>query len=304
MAELKNFQELRSMVLKRPKKVVAVACANDWHTLEAVFKAKDDGLLDYILIGDKDRIKEVCKENGHEFSEKDIIHSTDEKEAAEITVKLVKEGKADFLQKGLMQTSTILKAVLDKEKGIGIGGLMSNVALLEIPGYHKLVGVTDGGMIMYPTLEQKIGMINNAVRMFNYMGYQKPKVAVTCALEVVNPKMPETVDAAKLKEMADNGQIDNCFVEGPISTDIAFSKEAAKIKGFDSPVAGDADIILVPNINAGNMMVKGLLLFGNTKMAGVVMGAKCPIALNSRSATFEEKYFALVACCLISDIVG
>lgn len=302
MTELRNFNELESMVLKRPKKVVAVACANDWHTLEAVFKAKEEGILDYILIGDKHRISEICKEKNYDYPDDSVIHCTDEKEAAETTVRLVKEGRADFLQKGLMQTSTILKAVLDKENGIGIGGLMSNVALLEIPGYHKLVGVTDGGMIMYPTLEQKIGMIKNAVRMFNYMGYKKPKVAVTCALELVNPKMPETVDAAKLKEMAEEGQIDNCFVEGPISTDIAFSKEAAEIKGFESPVAGNADIILVPNINAGNMMVKGLLLFGNTKMAGVVMGAKCPIALNSRSATFEEKYFALVACCLISDV--
>ncbi|MDD7347118.1 MAG: phosphate acyltransferase [Clostridiales bacterium] len=304
MAELKNFQELRSMVLKRPRKIVAVSCANDWHTLEAVFKAKSDGLLDYVLIGDKNIIKEICREKHQNFPEGDIIHCTDEKKSAEITVSLVREGKADFLQKGLMQTRTILKAVLDKKTGIGTGNLMSNVALLEIPGYHKLVGVTDGGMIIYPTFEQKVGMIKNAVRMFNYMGYEKPKVAVTCALEIVNPKMQETVDAAKLKEMAENGGIDNCFVEGPISTDIAFSKDAAKVKKFESPVAGDADIILVPNINAGNMMVKGLLLFGHAKMAGVVMGAKCPIALNSRSASFEEKYFALVACCLISDLVG
>lgn len=300
---LRNFQELKKLVLKRPKKIVAVSCANDWHTLEAVFKAHEDGLLDYILVGDEKKIREIAHEHGMDDFSGSIINCTDENEASEITVRLVRDGKADFLQKGLMQTKTILKAVLNKEYGIPTGNLMSNVALLEIPGYHKLVGVTDGGMVMYPTYEQKEGMIKNAVRMFNYMGYDKPKVAAICALEIVNPKMPETVDAANLKAACERGELGECYVEGPISTDIAFKKEAAKTKGFESPVAGDADIILVPNINAGNMMVKGMLLFGGAKMAGVVMGAKCPIALNSRSATFEEKYYALVACCLISDII-
>lgn len=300
---LRNFQELKKLVLKRPKKIVAVACANDWHTLEAVFKAHEDGLLDYILVGDENKIREIAHQHGIDNFSGSVINCSDENEAAEITVRLVRDGKADFLQKGLMQTKTILKAVLNKEYGIPTGNLMSNVALLEIPGYHKLVGVTDGGMIMYPTYEQKEGMIKNAVRMFNYMGYDKPKVAAICALEIVNPKMPETVDAANLKAACERGELGECYVEGPISTDIAFKKDAAEIKGFESPVAGDADIVLVPNINAGNMMVKGMLLFGGAKMAGVVMGAKCPIALNSRSATFEEKYFALVACCLISDIM-
>ena len=300
---LRNFQELKKLVLKRPKKIVAVACANDWHTLEAVFKAHEDGLLDYILVGDENKIREIAHEHGIDDFSGNVINCTDEKESAEITVRLVRDGKADFLQKGLMQTKTILKAVLNKEYGIPTGNLMSNVALLEIPAYHKLVGVTDGGMIMYPTYEQKEGMIKNAVRMFNYMGYDKPKVAAICALEIVNPKMPETVDAANLKAACERGELGECYVEGPISTDIAFKKEAAEIKGFESPVAGDVDIVLVPNINAGNMIVKGMLLFGGAKMAGVVMGAKCPIALNSRSATFEEKYFALVACCLISDII-
>lgn len=300
---LRNFQELKKLVLKRLKKIVAVSCANDWHTLEAVFKAHEDGLLDYILVGDENKIREIAHEHGIDDFSGNVINCTDEKESAEITVRLVRDGKADFLQKGLMQTKTILKAVLNKEYGIPTGNLMSNVALLEIPGYHKLVGVTDGGMIMYPTYEQKEGMIKNAVRMFNYMGYDKPKVAAICALEIVNPKMPETVDAANLKAACERGELGECYVEGPISTDIAFKKETAEIKGFESPVAGDVDIVIVPNINAGNMMVKGMLLFGGAKMAGVVMGAKCPIALNSRSATFEEKYFALVACCLISDII-
>ena len=255
------------------------------------------------MVGDENKIREIAHEHGIDNFSGSVINCTDEKESAEITVRLVRDGKADFLQKGLMQTKTILKAVLNKEYGIPTGNLMSNVALLEIPGYHKIVGVTDGGMIMYPTYEQKEGMIKNAVRMFKYMGYDKPKVAAICALEIVNPKMPETVDAANLKAACERGELGECYVEGPISTDIAFKKEAAEIKGFDSPVAGDADIILVPNINAGNMMVKGMLLFGGAKMAGVVMGAKCPIALNSRSATFEEKYYALVACCLISDII-
>ena len=190
----------------------------------------------------------------------------------------------------------MLKGVVNKENGIKARDTLSNVALLDIPAYHKVVGLTDGGMVMYPTLEQKKDIIDNAVEVYKALGYDNPKVAVLCAVETLNPKMPETVDAAELKKMNQEGIIKGCVVEGPISFDLAVDPEAAKIKGYESPVAGDADIIIMPDISAGNLTSKALTVLGGAMMAGIVMGAKCPIALNSRSAAFEEKYYSLLAC--------
>lgn len=298
---IKNFKELREMVGTAPKKTVAVACAHDEHTLEAILKAHEEGILDYILVGKEDEIIEKGKLHGVDISKENIINCQTDEECAAEAIKLIKNGQADFLQKGLMQTATLLKAVVNKETGIGTGRPISHVALLDIEKYHKIVGVTDGGMILYPDLEQKKAIAINAVEMFRGFGYDKPKIAAVCAVEVVNPKMPETVDAKALEDMANNGEIENCFVAGPISMDLAVNKEAAKIKGYNSPVCGETDIFLVPNIYSGNMMVKTLLEFGNTLMAGCVVGAKCPIALNSRSASFEEKYYSLLACSMMAS---
>ena len=246
--EIKNFKELRKRVALGRKKTAAVACAHDEHTLESVLKAHEEDLLNYYLIGHKDEIMKKAKALGFETCEEWIIDCRTDEECAQIAVHLVNEKKVDFIQKGLMQTSTLLKAVVNKETGIGKGVTMSHVALLDIPGYHKIMGVTDGGMILYPDLEKKKSIVRNAVEIFRKAGYEKPKVAAMCAVEVVNPKMPETVDAQ----------------------------------------------------DTGNVMVKALLEFAGAKMAGLVIGAKAPIALNSRSASFEEKYYSLMACSLMA----
>lgn len=295
---LKNFQELREKVGNVSPRTVAVACAHDAHTLEAVFRAAGEGILRYILVGRKDDILRIGGELGCEVSVDDIIHAGTDEEAARIAVQLVNEGRADFIQKGLMQTSTILKAVVNKETGIGLGRPMSHTALLEIPGYHKLLGVADGGMIPAPDLEAKKAIVHNAVELFRRLGYERPVVSAVCAAETVSPKIIETVDAASLKAAAQAGDFGNCCVEGPISLDLALDKKSAAIKGYESPVCGETDILLVPGMSAGNMMVKSLLTFADAKMVGVVTGAKCPIALNSRSASFEEKYNSLLACAL------
>ncbi len=298
---IKDFHELEQMVAKTRKKVVAVACAHDKHTLEAVLKANEKGVLNYILIGRKDMILRQGIELGVHIPENNIIDCETDAESAAKAVELVNQGKADFIQKGIMQTATLLKAVVNKEKGISLGKTMSHVAFMEIPKYHKIMAATDGAMIMYPDLTKKKDMVYNAVGAFRKIGYEKPKVAAVCALEIVNPKMPETLDAIALKEMADSGEIENCYLAGPISIDIATSKEAAEIKHYESPVAGDADILLCPAIFAGNMMVKALVRFADVKMAGCIVGAKCPIALNSRSSAFEEKYYSLLASSLLAD---
>lgn len=293
---LKDFKQLRQLVESVDKRTVAVVAAHDAHTLEAVLKTKDEGILDHILIGKKDEIIKIGNELGYDVSPDVIIDSDTDEDAVAKGLDLIKTSGADFLQKGILQTSTLLKGVVNKENGIKARDTLSNVALLDIPAYHKVVGLTDGGMVMYPTLEQKKDIIDNAVEVYKALGYDNPKVAVLCAVETLNPKMPETVDAAELKKMNQEGIIKDCVVEGPISFDLALDPEAAKIKGYESPVAGDADIIIMPDISAGNLTSKALTVLGGAMMAGIVMGAKCPIALNSRSAAFEEKYYSLLAC--------
>ena len=295
---LKNFQALREKVGTAAPRTVAVACAHDGHTLEAVLRAAEEGILRYVLVGRRDDILRIGGELGHSICDGDIIPAETDEEAAKLAVQLVREGKADFLQKGLMQTSAILKAVVNKETGIGLGRPMSHTALLEIPGYHKLLGVADGGMIPAPDLEAKKAILHNAVELFRRLGYDRPMVSAVCAAETVSPKIIETVDAAALKEAAQAGDFGSCYVEGPISLDLALDKSSAEIKGYESPVCGETDILLVPTMAAGNMTVKSLLTFAGARMVGVVTGAKCPIALNSRSASFEEKYNSLLACAL------
>jgi phosphate butyryltransferase len=297
---LRNFAQLHELVRSGKPKKIAVACAHDRHTLESVFRAADEGLLTYVLVGHRDEILGIGRELGHSVDPDNVIDCETDEEAARTAVALIREDKADFIQKGLMQTATILKAVVNKETGIGMGGVMSHTALLEIPGYHKVLGVTDGGMLPYPDLEAKKAIVRNSVDMFARLGYDRPLVAAVCAAETVSPKIIETVDAAALKEASLAGELGNCYVEGPISFDLAMNRESAKIKGYESPVAGETDILLVPNMATGNIMVKGLLEFAGAKMVGCVTGAKCPIALNSRSASFEEKYNSLLACAAIS----
>lgn len=292
---IKNFDELiRKVANYKEKKKVAVVAAHDEHTLEAVFKAKEDGVVEPILIGRKDKIKEILDKHNFALSDEFIIDIEDESQAAYKAVELVNENKANSIMKGKIQTADLLKAVVDKERGIRTGRLMTHFAVLEVPTYHKLLAITDGGMVMYPTLEQKKGIIQNAVDVLLSLGYEKPKVGVLAAVEKVNPKMPETVDAAELKKMAESGEITNCIVEGPISYDIAMNRESAEIKGFDSPVVEDVDILIPPNIATGNILAKALIYSGNAKMAGIIVGAKVPIILTSRGSSSEEKYLSIV----------
>jgi len=275
-------------------KKVVVICAHDSHTLEAVFKGVAENIVSPILIGDKLKIEAILTEMAVTIDPALIFDVENDTEAASLGVEMIREGKADFIMKGKINTADLLKAVVNKEKGLRTGSVMSVVALHEVPGYHKLLCITDGGMMMYPNLDEKKQVLENAVTTFNNMGYENPKVAVLAAVEVVNPKMPETVDADALKQMNLSGEIKNCTVEGPISYDLTMSKESANIKGFKSDVCGDADILLVPNITVGNILSKAIVYSAGAKMAGFIVGAKVPIVLTSRGATTEEKYLSLV----------
>jgi phosphate butyryltransferase len=292
--EYKSFDDLIKKVQNLDsKKKVAVVSAQDEHTLEAVFKAKKDNIVEPILIGNKKKIIEILSRLHESVLEESIINVESDSEAAEKAVELINENKADFIMKGKIQTADLLRAVVNKENGLRTGKVMSHIVIHEIPTYHKLLAVTDGGMMMYPSLDEKKQILENAVSTFLALGYEKPKVAVLAAVETVNPKMQESVDADMLKKLNIKGEIKNCIVEGPISYDLTMSKESASIKGFVSPVTGEADIIVVPNITVGNILGKSLVYSAGAKMAGFIVGAKVPIVLTSRGSTSEEKYLSL-----------
>lgn len=298
---LKNFDEIVKKVksFPQPKRVI-VAAAADEHTLEAVVHAMQQGIIKPILVGDKTKIVEILNKMNVEIPDKDIYNVLDVDEAAKKAVALVHEGAGDFLMKGKLETSQILKPVVNKETGLGQGRVMSHFVMNELPHYHKLLVTSDGGMMTYPTLEQKKEIIENTVDILLALGYENPKVAAVAAIEKVNPKMPETVEADELKRMNEAGEIKNCIVEGPISLDIALDKEIADIKKFESPVAGDADMILVPNIQVGNVLGKSIVTIAGGKMAGFIVGAKVPIILTSRGSSAEEKFLSLALAAAVT----
>lgn len=290
----KNFEELLESLKNRPeRKRMAVAAANDAHTLEAVFRAEREGIITPVLVGDKSTILSIAQELGHTVPEEAIYDCADDQAASELAVQLIREGKADFLMKGKTDTKVVLKAVVNKEHGLGLGRTMSHFTILQLPGYHKLIAAVDGGMVPYPTLEQKKDIICNTVQTMRALGCECPKVGVLACVEKVNPKMPETVEARELREMNRRGEITDCIVEGPISYDCAMSREIADFKGFESPVAGDPDILVAPNIHAGNIMGKIFTVTCGAKMAGFVVGASCPIVVTSRGSSAEEKYLSI-----------
>ena len=297
----KKFEELLALVdTKADKKTVALVRAEDDHALEAVAEVVKKGLIDAVLVGNREAIKKTAEKIGFSVTDDQIVDAEDPESAAAEGVKLIREGRADFLMKGKLETSQMLRPVVNKQTGLNKGGVMSHVSLTEVPAYHKMVLTTDGGMLPYPTLEQKKHIIENAVYVMNRLGYEEPKVCVLAASETPNPKVPESMEAAALKEMNQKGEIENCIVEGPISFDLAMVKEKAEIKGYESPCAGDADILIVPNIHAGNILGKCLIEMANSKMAGLIVGAQCPIVLTSRGASSEEKFNSLMLACIVS----
>ena len=293
---ISSFSALKSRLQHLSPREAVVAAAHDEHTFQAVFAARRDGLIRPILVGRRNEIRSIARSLGEELSPEQIVDAQDDLECAARSVALIREGKGDILIKGMLQTGTLLKAVVHRETGIRASQVMSHVAILDVPRYHKLLFITDGGMVVAPNLEQKGHILKNAVDFCRFLGYERPKAAALCAVETVNPAMPETGDALSLKEAGERGEFGPCIVEGPISLDLATDREAALVKGYHSPVAGDADILLVPAIAVGNVLGKALYGLAGGQMAGVVLGAAVPITINSRGATPEEKYYSILLC--------
>jgi phosphate butyryltransferase len=282
---------------------VAVAAAEDLEVIEAVIAALDRNLANFILFGDKEKINSIFKSKTHQnMSGKNlkIINAESSTAAAELAVKAVFNKEADVLMKGNIPTNILLKAVLNKEYGLRTGNVLSHVAVFEVPGFDRFTIITDAAMNIAPDLEQKAQIIKNAVFLARSIGITMPKVAPIAAVEVVNPAMQATLDAAALTVMNKRGQISGCIVDGPLGLDNAISSLAAEHKGIHSDVAGNADILLVPTIEVGNALYKSLIYFANAKVGAVIAGAKSPIVLTSRADSAESKLYslALALCCV------
>lgn len=294
---LRSLEELCERVRSSGRvKTVALVRAGDATVLEPVLRLQSEGLLRAVLIGNRADIHAAAHALGRTVCDGAILDAQDATAAAALGVRLVREGRADILMKGRLDTASLLKAVSSKTDGVA-GGVLSHMALNQLPSYHKLLAVTDGELLPYPTLQQKKQLIENTVSALHALGYEKPKVCILTAAERVNPRMPETIEAAALKEMNQTEHITGCTIEGPIPLDLALRREQAVAAGYSSPCAGDADVLVAPNIHAGSILGKSLAALSGGKAAALALGACCPIVLTSSCASAEEKYHSLILAC-------
>lgn len=292
---IKNFEELEALALSGPPKKVALAMAEEADVLTAIVLAMKKGIVHPLLVGNRDLIEQIAREENLDLSGCRMIPAEGEKECAARAVELVRNGEADCLMKGKTATSTIMKAVLSRESGIRGNSILSHVAILNPPSYHKLLIMTDAAMNISPDLEIKVSILNNAVQVALKLGVECPKVAVIGAVEKVNKAMQATIDAAMLSKMADRGQIENCLIDGPFALDNAVSAKSCEVKGITTRVGGDADILLLPNIEAANVMYKTLSSLTDYPLAGILVGAQKPIIMTSRADTEKVKYLSILA---------
>lgn len=295
---IKNFEQLKEMLKAMPvKRKVAVVPAQDEHTLEAISHAYRDGMVEPVLIGDEPKIREILAQIGTDADKMTIIHVEDPTEAIQKAADMARDGEVDCIIKGKTETGALMKVLVNRERGIRKNDTMSLLAFMESPNYHKVFAITDVGLLTYPSKDQKKAAIQNAAEAFHALGVEQPKVAILAAVEKVNPKMKETVEAAEIKEEG----VEGCIIEGPISYDLAMDPASAPIKGYVSPVAGDADLLVVPDIVSGNIAAKTITVIGGGRTGGVVLGAKVPVLLVSRAASADDKYMSIVIAALVGS---
>lgn len=286
---MRNIDDIIKFAKERGPKTISVACCQDEDVLIAVENGRKEHIVNAILIGDIDKTKKIAKNLNINLDNYELIDIKDMSEACLKAVELVSNGKADMVMKGLVDTSIILKAVLNKEVGLRTGNILSHVAVFDIEGYDRLFFITDAAMNLAPDVNGKKQIIENACSVARALDIEEPKVALICAKEKVNPKMKDTVEAKELEDMYLRGEIKNCIVGGPFALDNAISEEAAKHKGMNHPVAGKADILVVPDIEAGNVLYKSITYFAKCENAGLIVGAKAPIILTSRADSDKTK---------------
>lgn len=296
---LRNFQELEQKIAKieEPKKVAVVNAASE-HSLESIFELADQGVVIPYLIDDKSAVEKLIKDMNIQNTNYHLVDVASDEEAAFKGVELVREKKVDFIMKGNIQTGTLLKQVVNRETGIRDKDVLSHLALVEVPAYSKLLGITDGGMLLTPDVEQKEAIIQNSLDVMKAIGYDKPKFAVLSAAEVVQPKLPASVDADELTKRFENNE--DCIVEGPISLDLSINPSIAAEKGYKGKIQGDADVLVASDVVAGNTLTKSMLLLADASMAGVILGSQVPIVLTSRSSSAAEKRYSLLLALKVS----
>lgn len=298
---MKNFQEIMQKAKSAGPRRIAVACAQDEDVLKSVDMANVEGIANATLVGNKEEITKICTNLGIDINKYDIIDEKDNVEASKLAAKLVSDGKADILMKGLVDTSVVLKAVLNKELTLRTGSPISHAAVCEIPGYDRLMFVTDAAMNISPDVNAKAAIVRNVVKLAQSLEIECPKVGVICAKEKVDEKMPATVEAQALVDMNKNGEIVDCIIGGPFALDNAVSEEAAHHKGIKDPIAGKCDVLLVPDIEAGNVLYKAISYFSKSKIAGIILGASKPIVLTSRADSEETKMYSIALAVLYSN---
>jgi phosphate butyryltransferase len=299
---IRTFDQMEKEVLKLQKRHrIAVAWAQDINTIGAIHKAVNKGFIEAILIGKSSEIIKTCKTKGIDDKLFTIIETDNENRASSEAVRLVKKGEADIVMKGLVGTDKFLRAVMDKENGLMLpNAVLSYVGAMEIPAYHKLLFITDPAVIPFPDLDQKIAMAEYAIEMSHKFGIKKPKIALIGASEKMSRHFENSVDYAIMCKMADRGQIQNCIMDGPLDLFLACDKRSIQIKGVETPVNGDADILLFPSLESCNPFYKGLMLFANGELAGLIRGTEKPVILMSRSESEKSKYFCIALSCLMA----
>lgn len=298
---IKSFEELIKAAKKNGPKTIAVAVSEDEYVLKAVNYAYKYGLINAILVGNKAATLNIAKDINMDISKFEIVDIKDKVEACKKAVELVRIKNASMLMKGLVDTSILMKAVLNKELGLVSGNLLSHVGVLRVEGYDKLFILSDTAVNIMPTLKDKVKIINNAVKIAHSLGNVMPKVAVVCAVEKPTDRMPATLDAVELTKMNEEGEIKGCMVGGPFALDNAISLEAAQHKGIQHPVAGNADILILPNIETGNVLIKAMEHFAKAEKSGIVVGASAPIVLTSRASSDESKFNSIALAVLTSN---
>jgi phosphotransacetylase len=296
-----KLEQMFDLLKSKPKKRISVAFANDAHTIEAVYAAVEKGIVDATLTGDEAFITKVCQEHHMDEGKLEILHEPNEAKAASLAVQLINDGKANLLMKGSLSTDKYMRAILNKVSGItNEGSVLSHISIMEYPSYHKLLTIADVAIIPQPDLKQKIKMTDYLVNVAKAIGVEKPKVAVIAATEQMLAGMPACVDGAILAKMSDRGQIAGCIVDGPLSLDAAIDKESVQIKKVSGPVAGDADCLLFPNIEAGNVFFKGGTKLAGAELAAYVAGARVPCVLTSRGDSALTKTYSIALAALMA----
>jgi phosphate butyryltransferase len=299
---IRSLDQMVERVLSLHKKHrIAVVCAQDSHTIAAIHKAVNCGLAEAIMIGHSAEIKNICRKAGIDHELFRIVDSDDETSSAKVAVKLAREGEADIVMKGLIGTDRFLKAVMDKNNGLMLPeAVLSYVCALEIPAYHKLLFITDPAVIPFPTLKQKVAMAEYAIEMAERFGIARPKIALIGASEKLSRHFKSSTDYPKMCRMAEDGRIKNCIMDGPLDIFLACDKKSVDIKGIKTPVNGDADILLFPSLESCNPFYKGLMLFGQGELAGIIRGTSKPVVLMSRSESENSKFYCVALSCLMA----